>query len=72
MADLDCTEFELIEHHGEAGLEGPDKSFEVVHLTVEDEIEHLDEGSECKQENRKESRKVLDNIYYSDCILLLQ
>ena len=70
MGNLDCSEFELIEHHGEAGLECPDKSLEVVHLTVEDEIEHLDEGSECKQENSKESRKVLDNIY-SNYILLL-
>ena len=52
------SKLELVQHHRETGLKRSDQCLEVIKLAVEDEIEHLDEGSKGHEENAEETREI--------------
>ena len=46
---LYCSELELVQHHGEAGIQSPEWAFEIIQVTVENEVKHLHKGEKCKK-----------------------
>ena len=52
------SKFEFVQHHGETCLKCSDQCFEIVKLTVEDEIKHLNKGSKSHEKDAEKTREI--------------
>ena len=55
---LQRSKFKFVQHHGEAGFQRPLDRHEVVHLRVQNEMEHLDKGEKYEEKHSDKPGEV--------------